>query len=364
MAERFTNNPSTTLAVGMASSDTTIQLVSAAGFPTQAEYRLRVEDEIMLVTEGAGTTAQTVTRGVEQTAAVAHPINAPVKHPLTAGSLAQTIIDAVAPKQDASTAATDIELAAHAANPSHTDARTPTAHDHPQVEVTSLTTDLAAKQPISEKGQANGYAGLDNAGKVQSSALPAISLVDVNTVVSEAAQLALAAQEGDLAIRTDQSRAWVHNGGTAGTMADWTELATPVDQVLSVAGKTGVVTLVPSDAGAQPLNSDLTDIADLTTTTYGRALLEQADAAAARTVLGVGSGGVEQAAFDALASQVGTSTINSSGDVQVEFFTPWGMKSSGDVYWDEDGATAGEEAIMRPDDNGTFGLVGVGRLNT
>ena len=70
----------------------------------------------------------------------------------------------------------------------------------------------------------------------------------------------------------------------------------------SVNGETGDVVLNAFDvgadpagsaaavaAGAQPLDSDLTAIAALTTTTFGRALLALADAAAGRTALGLGT---------------------------------------------------------------------------
>lgn len=51
-------------------------------------------------------------------------------------------------------------------------------------------------------------------GKIPTSQLPAIALVDVSTVASQAAQLALTAQEGDVAIRTDLNKSYVHNGGS------------------------------------------------------------------------------------------------------------------------------------------------------
>lgn len=45
-----------------------------------------------------------------------------------------------------------------------------------------------------------------------------------------------------------------------------------------------------AQAASQPLDSDLTAIAALTTTTFGRSLLALADAAAARTAIGAGTG--------------------------------------------------------------------------
>lgn len=52
--------------------------------------------------------------------------------------------------------------------------------------------------------------------------------------------------------------------------------------------------------GLQPLDSDLTAIAALTTTSYGRSLLALADAAAARTALGLGTAATSaSSAFDA-----------------------------------------------------------------
>lgn len=115
----------------------------------------------------------------------------------------------------------------------------PTAHNHDDRYYTETEVDTA----LAAKADLVG-------GKVPTAQLPALVMTDVNSVASEAAQLALTAEEGDVAIRTDLSKTYVHNGGTAGTMADWSELATPTDAVTSVNGQTGVVSLAAADVGA------------------------------------------------------------------------------------------------------------------
>jgi hypothetical protein len=84
---------------------------------------------------------------------------------------------------------------------------------------------------------------LASQGTIDATNLPAIAISEVFTVASEAAQIALTAQSGDVAIRTDLNKSYVHNGGSAGTIADWSELLTPTDAVLSVDGQTGAVSL-------------------------------------------------------------------------------------------------------------------------
>lgn len=84
-------------------------------------------------------------------------------------------------------------------------------------------------------------------GTLPSSVLPLIALTDVYSVASETAQLALTSQEGDVAIRTDELKTYINNGGTSGTMADWSEILTPTDAVSSVNGQTGVVSLTTSN---------------------------------------------------------------------------------------------------------------------
>lgn len=99
------------------------------------------------------------------------------------------------------------------------------------------------------------------------------------------------------------SDGFVHNATLSGLTFDPdTLLLTAIGAVSSVNGKTGAVVLTASDVGAdaagtalglvtalaavtQPLNANLTAIAALTTLSYGRGLLELANAAAARVYI-------------------------------------------------------------------------------
>ena len=84
-------------------------------------------------------------------------------------------------------------------------------------------------------------------GTLPSSVLPSISLSEVSVYADEAEMLAADTQEGDVAVRSDENKTYMHNDGSADTMADWTELQTPTDAVLSVNGETGAVTLTTGD---------------------------------------------------------------------------------------------------------------------
>jgi hypothetical protein len=95
----------------------------------------------------------------------------------------------------------------------------------------SQISDLQSYQLLSQKGAASGYASLDGAGKVPTTQLPALALTEVSVVANQAARLALTAQEGDVAIQTDTSTTFIHNGGTAGTTADWEVIEAPVTEV-------------------------------------------------------------------------------------------------------------------------------------
>lgn len=106
---------------------------------------------------------------------------------------------------------------------------------------TTFHTLLAAR-----KGQAGWVASLGADGKVPTSQLSPLVITDTHVVSSEAAMLALAAQTGDVAIRTDENKSYILQGNDPTVLSDWTELQTPTDAVLSVNGQRGTVTLTTS----------------------------------------------------------------------------------------------------------------------
>ena len=119
---------------------------------------------------------------------------------------------------------------------------------------------------------ANAIPKADGTGKLDSGWLPGLALTDVYSVAGEAAQLALSAQEGDIAIRSDLNKTYAHNGGTAGTMADWSELLTPTDAVQSIFSRTGTVTAQSGDYTATQVTN--TPAGNLAATTVQAAINE------------------------------------------------------------------------------------------
>ena len=99
----------------------------------------------------------------------------------------------------------------------------------------------------SKLGVADWICDLNSSGKIPHSRLPDLSITHVYTAASELAMLSLSVDQGDVVVRTDEQKNYIHNGGSSGDMTDFTELLTPTDTVLSVNGDTGVVVLDSGD---------------------------------------------------------------------------------------------------------------------
>jgi len=115
--------------------------------------------------------------------------------------------------------------------------------------ITNLATPTSSGDAVSlgyinsQKGAVNGIAELDGNGLVPTHHLPALAISETSVVNSQANMLALTAQVGDVAVRTDVNKSFILTATPASTLGNWQELLTPTDAVLSVDGSTGAISL-------------------------------------------------------------------------------------------------------------------------
>ena len=88
---------------------------------------------------------------------------------------------------------------------------------------------------------------LNGSGKLSNSIIPSIAITDTFVVTTEVEMLALTAEVGDVAIRTDVHKSFILQTSPASVVTNWQELRTPTDAVSSVNEQTGAVTLGGGD---------------------------------------------------------------------------------------------------------------------
>ena len=232
-----------------------------------------------------------------------------------------------------------------------------------------------------QKGVANGLAELDGSGLVPTHHLPALAITTTQVVNSQSAMLALTAQIGDVAVRTDVNKSFILTATPATTLANWQELLTPTDAVLSVDGSTGAISLSGTYLNRTSgqllgnLDADGFKITDLGTPTSGtdaatKAYVDtvagSADAAAASAsaaattydnfddrYLGAKST-APSVDNDGNALIVGAIYWNSVSNAMFAWSgTAWGsISSTADIYRYRYTAAGGETSESGPDDNG------------
>lgn len=74
------------------------------------------------------------------------------------------------------------------------------------------------------RGVPSGVASLDSNGKIPVLQLPGLAINDTFVVSSEAAMLAVAAEIGDVVVRTDISKSFILADEPATTLGNWVEL--------------------------------------------------------------------------------------------------------------------------------------------
>lgn len=84
-------------------------------------------------------------------------------------------------------------------------------------------------------------------GKLADSLIPKIALTEPFVVATQTDMLALNAQIGDVAIRSDVKKTYILKQTPANTLANWLEMVSPTCDVISVNGKTGAVVISTTD---------------------------------------------------------------------------------------------------------------------
>jgi hypothetical protein len=145
---------------------------------------------------------------------------------------------------------TKIDTVASGATSNSTDAFLLARANHTGTQLAATISDFstASDARISlQKGAANGLVPLDGSSKISSIYLPAIAISDTFVVASQAAQVALTAETGDIAVRTDLNKSYILKVNDPTVFANWQELLTPTDAVLSVNGQVGAVSLTTTN---------------------------------------------------------------------------------------------------------------------
>lgn len=196
-------------------------------------------------------------------------------------------------------AGTNISITTDATNDKITIANT-YSYTHPSTHPASMITGLAtvatsgSYNDLTNKpslgtaaskntGTASGQVPLIGSdGKLPTSVIPAVAITDTFVVATEVEMLALTAQRGDVAVRSDLKKTFILKTDDASLLANWVEVLTPANGVQSVNGKTGsAVTLNASDVGARasswvPAWSDVTGKPSASTTVAGIVQLSDA----------------------------------------------------------------------------------------
>lgn len=187
---------------------------------------------------------------------------------------------------------------------------------------------IVQEGPVGPTGPAGGGGGGGDGANLSTSAAPTTVTILSDTGTDAVIGSATGSLAGIMTATQFTKLSGIATGATAndtdanlrarsshtGTQAWSTITSTPT--TLSGYGIADAITAAAVAAGYQPLDSDLTAIAALTTTSYGRAFLALVDAAAGRTALGLGSLATQSGTFS------GTSSGNNSGDQDLSGLQP------------------------------------------
>lgn len=166
-------------------------------------------------------------------------------------------------------------------------------------------------------GSPSGIAPLDVDGLIPSNYLPALAITETFVVDSEAQMVALVAERGDIAIRTDNSTTYILTTDDPTTAADWVALSVPAGGVTSVTvnGTAGRITSSGSPiTSSGAITVDLATVTDANTGTFQKVTVD---------AYGRVSGTVDVALSDIqtllTGQDVGVGSLNANGNIQDAF---------------------------------------------
>ncbi len=261
-----------------------------------------------------------------------------------------------------------VQLSDSTSTTSSTLASTPTAVKAAYDLATTANATANAAIPATQKAAANGVATLDASGLVPTNQLPALAITNTFVVNSQAAMLALTAETGDVAIRTDLNKSFILTATPASTLANWQELLTPPDAVTSVDGRVGAVSLTDlyaakthaathASAGSDPVTLAQSQITNLTTDLAAKAPLASPTFNTLVTVNNPGKISVVGSNLDAVKS-TGNSTTGYNGFALVNSTTAstyvLGTAGASESTFNVDGLAGAMR--LRINSSGLFGI--------
>lgn len=93
MAEQLANNAASTLNGGIDNAVTSLAVANGTVFPSSGNFRIIIDNELILVGARSGNTLSSLTRALESTSAASHSNGATVTHVLTKGGLDQYLLE-------------------------------------------------------------------------------------------------------------------------------------------------------------------------------------------------------------------------------------------------------------------------------
>ena len=104
-------------------------------------------------------------------------------------------------------------------------------------------------------------------GKLSTSQIPDLAVTEfLGVAANQTAMLALSGQKGDWCNRSDTGQMFIIVGDDPTTIGDWAAVSYPASPVVSVAGKTGAVTLTQDDIGSGAVSASTIDATGLVST--------------------------------------------------------------------------------------------------